>query len=141
MLILLPCRASRRLLRLGSGLAGAVHTAAGTELEDYCEPFAPLELGKALLTPGFKLPNPWVIHVRAAHFQHHPDAAHLLKMGLNAVFQIDLMPSTIDDALSRVGQSLAAAYGRAALPAASPATPARGRTHLAWWARGGGGGG
>jgi O-acetyl-ADP-ribose deacetylase (regulator of RNase III) len=34
-------------LRLGSGVAGAVHTAAGIELEDYCEPFAPLELGKA----------------------------------------------------------------------------------------------
>lgn len=55
-------------LRLGSGVAGAIHTAAGPRLEEYCRPYAPLELGAALITPGFKLPNPWVIHVRAAHF-------------------------------------------------------------------------
>jgi O-acetyl-ADP-ribose deacetylase (regulator of RNase III) len=55
-------------LRLGSGVAGAIHTAAGPELEKFCQPFAPLELGAALITPGFKLANPWVIHVRAAHY-------------------------------------------------------------------------
>jgi O-acetyl-ADP-ribose deacetylase (regulator of RNase III) len=38
-------------LRFGSGVAGAIHTAAGDELEDYCEPFAPLALGHAILTP------------------------------------------------------------------------------------------
>ncbi len=55
-------------LRLGSGVAGAIHTAAGPELETFCQPFAPLELGAALITPGFKLANPWVIHVRSAHY-------------------------------------------------------------------------
>ena len=55
-------------LRLGSGVAGAIHTAAGPELETFCQPFAPLELGAALITPGFKLLNPWVIHVRSAHY-------------------------------------------------------------------------
>lgn len=75
-------------LRLGSGVAGAVHSAAGPELEEYCKPFAPLELGKALLTPGFKLPNPWVIHVRAAHYLNNTEPEHFLEMGLNAVFQI-----------------------------------------------------
>jgi O-acetyl-ADP-ribose deacetylase len=55
-------------LRLGSGVAGAIHTAAGPELEVFCKPFAPLELGAALITPGFNLPNPWVIHVRSAHY-------------------------------------------------------------------------
>jgi O-acetyl-ADP-ribose deacetylase (regulator of RNase III) len=49
-------------------VAGAIHTAAGPELETFCQPFAPLELGAALITPGFKLANPWVIHVRSAHF-------------------------------------------------------------------------
>ena len=39
-------------LRLGSGVAGAIHTAAGKKLEEYCQPFAPLELGAALITPG-----------------------------------------------------------------------------------------
>jgi O-acetyl-ADP-ribose deacetylase (regulator of RNase III) len=75
-------------LRLGSGVAGAVHTAAGPELEAYCEPFAPLELGKALLSPGFNLPNQWVIHVRAAHYLHNTQPEHFLEMGLNSVFQI-----------------------------------------------------
>ena len=60
-------------LRLGSGVAGAIHTAAGPKLEEYCKPFAPLELGSALITPGFNLPNPWVIHVRAAHFILNPE--------------------------------------------------------------------
>jgi O-acetyl-ADP-ribose deacetylase len=55
-------------LRLGSGVAGAIHTASGPELETFCQPFAPLELGAALITPGFKLANPWVIHVRSAHY-------------------------------------------------------------------------
>lgn len=35
-------------LRFGSGVAGAIHTAAGQELEVYCQPFAPLPLGGAL---------------------------------------------------------------------------------------------
>ncbi len=55
-------------LRLGSGVAGAIHTAAGPALEEFCKPFAPIELGAALITPGFKLSNPWVIHVRSAHY-------------------------------------------------------------------------
>ena len=60
-------------LRLGSGVAGAIHTAAGQKLEEYCKPFAPLELGAALITPGFDLPNSWVIHVRSAHFINNTD--------------------------------------------------------------------
>ena len=31
-------------IRLGSGLAGAIHRTAGTKLEECCSPFAPLEL-------------------------------------------------------------------------------------------------
>jgi hypothetical protein len=50
---------------LGSGVAGAIYTAAGPDLEKFCQPFAPLELGAALITPGFNLTNPWIIHVRA----------------------------------------------------------------------------
>ena len=33
----------------GSGVCGAIHKAAGRELETYCKTFAPLGLGEALL--------------------------------------------------------------------------------------------
>ena len=36
-------------LRLGSGVAGAIHTAAGPALEEFCKPFAPIELGARLV--------------------------------------------------------------------------------------------
>ena len=72
-------------LRLGSGVAGAIHTAAGPELEAFCQPFAPLELGAALITPGFKLPNPWVIHVRAAHYIHHTEPERYMAFAMFSV--------------------------------------------------------
>ena len=74
-------------LRLGSGVAGAIHTAAGPRLEEYCKPFAPLAYGAYLVTPGFKLPNPWVIHVRAASYNHHDDAPGVLRQALQAMLR------------------------------------------------------
>jgi O-acetyl-ADP-ribose deacetylase (regulator of RNase III) len=44
-------------LRFGSGVAGAIHSAAGPELEAYCRQFAPLGLGAAVITPGFGHPQ------------------------------------------------------------------------------------
>jgi O-acetyl-ADP-ribose deacetylase (regulator of RNase III) len=62
-------------LRFGSGVAGAIHTAAGPELEQYCHRYSPIELGEAVVTPGFQLPNPFVIHARAASYinDDHPE--------------------------------------------------------------------
>ena len=74
-------------LRLGSGVAGAIHTAAGPKLEEYCKPFAPLAFGAYLVTPGFKLPNLWVIHVRAASYDTHDDAPKILRKALEAMLQ------------------------------------------------------
>ncbi len=74
-------------LRLGSGVAGAIHTAAGPRLEEYCKPFAPLAYGAYLVTPGFKLPNLWVIHVRAASYNHHDDAPGVLRQALQAMLR------------------------------------------------------
>lgn len=62
----------------GSGVAGAIHSAAGPELEDYCEPYAPLPFGAALVTPAFKLPNKYVIHTRAAHYLNDDEAEGVL---------------------------------------------------------------
>lgn len=72
-------------LRFGSGVAGAIHGAAGPELEDYCEPYAPLPLGAALVTPGFKLPNKFVIHVRAAHYLNDDEPEAVLSKCVQSV--------------------------------------------------------
>ena len=74
-------------LRLGSGVAGAIHTAAGPMLEAHCQPFAPLEYGRYLVTPGFKLPNLWVIHIRAASYTNHDEAPAILKEALEAMLR------------------------------------------------------
>lgn len=50
-------------LRIGGGVAGAIHRAAGPELEKACRPVAPIEPGQAVITEGFDLPNRYVIHV------------------------------------------------------------------------------
>jgi len=72
-------------LRFGSGVAGAIHSAAGPELEDYCEPYAPLPFGAALVTPGFNLPNKYVIHTRAAHYLNDDDPENVLRQCVHAV--------------------------------------------------------
>ncbi|MGV1045514.1 macro domain-containing protein [Limnohabitans sp.] len=72
-------------LRMGSGVAGAIHTAAGPRLEDYCRPFAPLELGSALITPGFLLPNRWIIHVRAAHYINNTEPERYLAFAISSL--------------------------------------------------------
>ncbi len=47
----------------GGGVAGAIHRAAGPELAEACRPLAPIRPGQAVITPGFRLPNRYVIHV------------------------------------------------------------------------------
>lgn len=72
-------------LRFGSGVAGAIHGAAGPELEDYCEPYAPLPFGAALVTPAFNLPNKNVIHTRAAHYLNDDEPEAVLSKCVYAV--------------------------------------------------------
>ena len=55
--------AANAQLMPGGGVAGAIHRAAGPELAEACQPLAPIEPGQAVITPGFRLPNDWVIHV------------------------------------------------------------------------------
>jgi O-acetyl-ADP-ribose deacetylase (regulator of RNase III) len=74
-------------LRFGSGVAGAIHSAAGPELEDYCEPYAPLPFGAALVTPGFNLPNKFVIHVRAAHYLNDEEPEAVLAKCVQSVVE------------------------------------------------------
>jgi O-acetyl-ADP-ribose deacetylase (regulator of RNase III) len=75
-------------LRFGSGVAGAIHTAVGPELEAYCQPFAPLPLGGALITPGFKLPNKWVIHVRSAHYLNDDNPELFMQLAIESMLRV-----------------------------------------------------
>ena len=43
-------------LLAGSGISGVIHKAAGPQLEATAKPFAPLEPGPAIITPGLNLP-------------------------------------------------------------------------------------
>jgi len=61
-------------LRAGSGVCGAIYRAAGPELEACSIKLAPLALGAAVITPGFHLPNRYIIHTRGPkyHFDQDP---------------------------------------------------------------------
>jgi O-acetyl-ADP-ribose deacetylase (regulator of RNase III) len=54
--------AANAALKPGGGVAGAIHEAAGPELEEACRPYAPIEPGEAVITMAYKLPNEYVIH-------------------------------------------------------------------------------
>lgn len=54
--------AANAQLRIGGGVAGAIHRAAGPELERECAPLAPIQPGEAVITGAHKLPNRYVIH-------------------------------------------------------------------------------
>lgn len=49
-------------LRIGGGVAGAIHRAAGPGLEEECRPLAPIRPGQAVYTGAHELPNRYVIH-------------------------------------------------------------------------------
>ncbi len=54
--------AANRELRIGGGVAGAIHRAAGPELEKECQKYAPISPGEAVITGAHNLPNDYVIH-------------------------------------------------------------------------------
>ena len=54
--------AANAQLLIGGGVAGAIHRAAGPELEKACRPLAPINPGQAVLTDAFDLPNRKIVH-------------------------------------------------------------------------------
>ena len=46
----------------GGGVDGAIHRAAGPELEFACRMLHGCRAGEAKITPGFRLPAQWIIH-------------------------------------------------------------------------------
>lgn len=54
--------AANAQLRMGGGVAGAIHRAAGPGLSEECRPLAPIKPGEAVITGAHNLPNAYVIH-------------------------------------------------------------------------------
>jgi len=54
--------AANAQLKIGGGVAGALHRAAGPGLEEECKPLAPIKPGEAVITGAHNLPNDYVIH-------------------------------------------------------------------------------
>lgn len=73
--------AANAALMPGGGVAGALHRAAGPKLADSCRPLGPIEPGEAVITPGFDLPNPHIIHVLGPRYGIDEPAAGLLAAG------------------------------------------------------------
>jgi O-acetyl-ADP-ribose deacetylase (regulator of RNase III) len=49
-------------LRMGGGVAGAIHRAAGPGLELECRGLAPIRPGQAVITGAHSMPNRYIIH-------------------------------------------------------------------------------
>lgn len=65
-------------LRIGGGVAGAIHRAAGPELAEECAPLAPIRPGEAVITSAPNLPNRHVIHCLGPIYGVDEPSAQLL---------------------------------------------------------------
>lgn len=70
--------AANAALRIGGGVAGALHRAAGPGLAEEGRPLAPIQPGQAVMTSGHRLPNPHVIHCLGPVYGRDEPADQLL---------------------------------------------------------------
>lgn len=75
----------------GGGVCGAIHKAAGPELERVCREIGKCEVGSAVITPAFNLPSRFVIHAVGPRWldgqRGEPD---LLRRCYKSIFSIAL---------------------------------------------------
>lgn len=74
-------------LLAGGGVCGAIHDAAGPELDEACMAVAPCPTGEARITPGFDLPARFVIHAVGPvwHGGGHNEASDLASAYASAI--------------------------------------------------------
>lgn len=65
-------------LRIGGGVAGAIHGAGDPELERLTRPLAPISPGEAVITEAPNLPNDYVIHCLGPVFGRDNPSSKLL---------------------------------------------------------------
>ncbi len=63
----------------GSGVDGAIHRAAGSELLAACRKIGGCPTGEARMTAGYRLPAAYVIHTVGPVYQGRPEDRDLLK--------------------------------------------------------------
>lgn len=65
-------------LRIGGGVAGAIHRAAGPDLEHESVKLGPIKPGEAVITSAYDLPNRYVIHCLGPVYGHDRPEKELL---------------------------------------------------------------
>lgn len=80
--------AANKNLRAGSGVCGAIHDAAGKDLEPYASRFAPLNVGEALATPAFQLPYRFIIHTVGPKYWEDPAPEENLRRAIRSTLQL-----------------------------------------------------
>jgi O-acetyl-ADP-ribose deacetylase (regulator of RNase III) len=68
--------AGNTVLIPGGGVDGAIHRAAGPNLYDELKQYGSLATGHALLTKGYQLPSPYIIHAVGAIWDDYDDKEH-----------------------------------------------------------------
>jgi len=66
-------------LRIGGGVAGAIHRAAGPKLTEETQPLAPIQPGEAVITGGHNLDNKYIIHTLGPVYGRDKPEDKLLK--------------------------------------------------------------
>jgi O-acetyl-ADP-ribose deacetylase len=79
---------ANRNLRAGSGVCGAIYRAAGPELEAYTVRLAPLGLGDAVISPGFRLPCPYIIHTLGPKYCFDENPAGNLALAMRNTLRV-----------------------------------------------------
>ena len=72
----------------GGGVCGAIYRAAGHALEPHTKRMAPLELGEAVISPGFQLAARWIIHTRGPKYHEDPDPPRHLAQALESAIRL-----------------------------------------------------
>lgn len=78
--------AANAQLAPGGGVAGAIHSAAGSQLFEECKSLAPIAPGEAVITSAYNLPNKNVIHcLGPVYGQDKPEAQLLADCYVNSL--------------------------------------------------------
>ncbi len=73
-------------LKIGGGVAAAIHRTAGPELYEECKHLAPLSPGEAVITGAYNLPNDYVIHcLGPVYGKDKPEEKFLANCYINAL--------------------------------------------------------